>query len=239
MPENPKVLVGCPISSYREDVIDQYIESVKSLTYKNYEVLLIDNSETDAMFNRINGKVPVQKTKRIEKIGEMLARDRNVLRKKALDEGFDYFLSLEQDVMPPKDVIERLLANEKQVCSGMYFNMYATPGPNNEIYDELRPVFSTWVDETQKELRVVRNLGFQGVFPSRLMQICSGGVGCVLISRDVLEKIFFRTEAEFKTWDDVFFYEDCYSKGIEPWLDSSVLCLHRYKPWPTELRAKV
>ena len=239
MPENPKVLVGCPISSFREDVIDQYITSVKSLAYENYEVLLLDNSETDEMFKKIKNKIPVQKTKRIEKLAEMLARDRNVLRKKVLDEGFDYFLSLEQDVIPPKDVIERLLANNKQVCSGLYLNMYATLGPNNETYTELRPVFSTWIDETQKEIRVVRNIGFQSVFPSRLMQICSGGMGCVLIAKDVLEKIFFRVEPEFKTFDDVFFYEDCYTKGIEPWLDSGVLCLHHYKPWAKELRAKV
>ena len=236
MPSKPKVLVGCPISSHREDVIEQYIDSVKSLTYPNYEVLLLDNSADNKMFDKIKGKVPVQKTKRIEKLGEMLARDRNVLRKKAIDENFDYFLSLEQDVVPPKDVIERLLANEKKVCSGLYFNMYSTIGPNNEPFTELRPVFSTWIDETQKEIRIVRNIGFQAVFPSRLMPICSGGVGCVLISREVLEKILFRTEAEFKTFDDVFFYEDCYNKGIDVFLDSGVLCLHHYKAWPKEMK---
>ena len=109
MPAVPKVLVGCPISSYREDVIDQYIDSVKSLSYPNYEVLLLDNSPDNKMFDKIKGRIPVQKTKRIEKLGEMLARDRNLLRKKLLDEGFDYFLSLEQDVIPPKDVIDMLL----------------------------------------------------------------------------------------------------------------------------------
>ena len=239
MPAVPKVLVGCPISSYREDVIDQYIDSVKSLSYPNYEVLLLDNSPDNKMFDKIKGRIPVQKTKRIEKLGEMLARDRNLLRKKLLDEGFDYFLSLEQDVIPPKDVIEMLLENKKQVCSGLYFNMYATTGPNNEPYTELRPVFSTWIDETQKELRVVRNIGFQSVFPGRLFQICSGGVGCVLIAKEALEKIFFRTEAEFKTFDDVFFYEDCYSKGIDIFLDTRVVCLHHYKPWAKELRETV
>lgn len=235
----PKVLVGCPVSSYREDVVDDYIAAVNSLSYQNYEVLLLDNSADEKMFGRIKGKVPVQKTRRIEKIGEMLARDRNALRKKALDEGFDYFLSLEQDVIPPEDVIERLLANKKQVCSGLYFNMYSSMGPNNEPYAELRPVFSVLMDETQKDIRVIRNIGLQGVFPGRLMQICSGGVGCVLIARDVLEKIFFRTESAFTTFDDVFFYEDCYTKGIDAFLDSRVMCLHRYKPWPKELRVNV
>ncbi len=49
---NPKVLVGCPTSDYKEECLEEYAEAVKNLSYDNYEVLLIDNSKGNEYFER-------------------------------------------------------------------------------------------------------------------------------------------------------------------------------------------
>ena len=46
-------------------------------------------------------------------------------------EDYDYFLSLEQDVIPPKDIIEQMLKSEKKIITGVYFN-------HNDIGGEIK-----------------------------------------------------------------------------------------------------
>ena len=49
----PKILVGCPTASTHGYCLKEYANAVKSLTYPNYEVLLVDNSKDDSYFKRI------------------------------------------------------------------------------------------------------------------------------------------------------------------------------------------
>ncbi|MFH1588048.1 MAG: glycosyltransferase [Candidatus Diapherotrites archaeon] len=121
---NPKILIGCPIHDGRKDIIDEFIESLNSLSYENKEILLIDNSKGNEMFEKIKGRVDVIKSEHTGNAMEMLARDRNTLREKCLNEGFDYFFSLEQDVFPPKDVIEKLLENKKKNLRSAVFQLF-------------------------------------------------------------------------------------------------------------------
>ena len=59
MMANPKILLGCPISDYHDYCTEEFIGSIKNLTYNNYDILLIDNSKDDRFFNSIKDKVPV------------------------------------------------------------------------------------------------------------------------------------------------------------------------------------
>ena len=38
-----KVLIGCPVYFKYKYCVDQYIEAIKKLNYKNYDLLLVDN----------------------------------------------------------------------------------------------------------------------------------------------------------------------------------------------------
>ncbi len=49
------------------------------------------------------------------------------------------------------------------------------------------------------------------------------GLGCVLIHRDVLEKIEFKAENSF---DDYWFAKDAYKKDIPLFVDVKVRCKH-------------
>ena len=102
--EKSKVLVGCPVSDYHEYCTEQYIQAIKNLTYNNYDILLVDNSKDDRFYNSIKDNVPVIRDKYQPNVYDRIISSRNLLRKKTLEGGYDYLFSLEQDVIPPKNV---------------------------------------------------------------------------------------------------------------------------------------
>ena len=55
------------------------------------------------------------------------------------------------------------------------------------------------------------------------------GLGCVLIKKNVLEKVEFRHDKEKSPWDDVWFCEDSRKEGFKVYVDTSVKCKHYVK----------
>ncbi len=217
--ENPRVLVGCPVSDYHEYCTKEYLKSIKSLTYANYDILLVDNSKDDRFYNAIKDKVPVTKGNYFPSIHERLAYNRNMLRQKVLDEGYEYFLNIDQDVVPPKDVIERILSHNKNVITGIYFNPWERNG-------EKRLLATIWVCARNNPKKLVPVE--QGIVAgNNLIKIDSCGSGCLMVHRSVLERIKFRYNlSEGEGVDDVFFCQDAKKEGFDIYADTSIKCKH-------------
>ncbi|MEK6834809.1 MAG: glycosyltransferase family A protein, partial [Nanoarchaeota archaeon] len=119
---NPRVLVGCPTSFHKEYALKQYSNSVKFLDYDNYDILLVDNSQDDTYLNKIKESgLNAIKGPYFESAIQRIITSRNILKKYALDNNYDYLLSLEQDVIPEKDILTRLVSHNKEIVSGVYF----------------------------------------------------------------------------------------------------------------------
>src|SRR3989344_8392157 len=94
----PKVLVGVPVSDMHEYCFEEFLDSIKNFTYKNYDILLIENSEKDDFYEKIkNIGIEVLRLKGIEKIREKVMTAHNMLRERALEKGYDYLFILDQD----------------------------------------------------------------------------------------------------------------------------------------------
>ncbi|MFH0751970.1 MAG: glycosyltransferase family 2 protein [archaeon] len=215
----PKVLVGCPVSDYHEYCTEEFIQSIKTLSYPNYDILLIDNSKDDRFFNSIKDKVPIIRGKYFTKIHDRLAYNRNLLRQKVIDENYDYFFNVDQDVIPPRDAIERMVSGNKKITTGIYFNPWEKRG-------EKRLLATIWVcpPNQPEKLVAVREDIVQG---DNLIKIDSCGSGCLLIHRTVLEKIKFRYDLnEGEGVDDVFFCQDAKKNDFEIYADTSIKCKH-------------
>ena len=213
-----RVLVGCPTSFHKEYCFEEYARAVTSLSFKSYDVLLVENSPEDTFFKKIKAhKIPVIKGPYFEGARDRIVASRNLLREKALHGDYDYLLSLEQDVIPPKDIIELLIRHRKPVVSGVYFNRNVTPDGGVQLIPLVYAL-------TDKERLTMRPLTFEELEEPALLPIVSCGLGCVLIHRDVLKEITFRYA--LNSFDDRWFCTDLYEKKIPLFCDSSVKCKH-------------
>src|SRR3989338_6269245 len=225
----PKVLVGCPTSDYHKYCLSDYKESVKNLSYNNYSVVLVDNSyDKDYYKNLEDSQTRVIKCTYSESARDRIVRSRNILRDIALNENYDYFLSLEQDVIPPNDVIEKLLRHKKDIVSGVYFGQY-TRGNQKRLLPML------WVakKDDPTKIRYVP-LALNYVNSGDFFKVDLSGLGCILISRKVLENINFKYNSGLKKqFDDISFCIDARNKGFEIYADTSVKCKHLIlnRPW--------
>lgn len=217
--QQPKILVGCPTSEYKSYCLFQYVEAVKSLTYPHHDVLLVDNSTTNEYAEKIKQlELPVVKDVYLDRARERITHSRNILRDHVLKKGYDYFLSLEQDVIPPPNVIEVLLNHQKLAVSAVYFTRY---------FDHGKPIFRPLLWEhsplSSEKMQFVSEDTLQS---NQLISILACGLGCILIHRSVLEKISFRLFSDKGTYDDMPFCSDLKEQHIPLYADTAVKCKH-------------
>lgn len=231
----PKILVGCPTYNGREYCLNQYINAIKKLTYSNYDLLIVDNSKTKDYYNKIKGmSINIIKDKYSENANERIVNSRNILRDKFLKEHYDYFLSLEQDVIPPLDVIESLLKHNKEIVSGIYYNYFKKPDKTmllqplvyKELTEEEKKKLKEYKDIQLGEGPLRRQCTAEEVEDEELIKLKACGLGCVLIHKDVLEKVKFRYEKNTKCFDDMYFCGDAGTAGFDIYADTSVKCKH-------------
>ena len=215
---NFKILVGCPTSQHKEYSLKEYLDGIKNLTYKNFDFVLVDNSENDDYFNKLKELgINVIKGKYFDGAKDRVVHSRNILRKYCIDNNYDCFLSLEQDVVPPKNVIEKLLNHNKDITSALYFYL----GDDNKT---LLPMM--WIHYKGD---YAKRLMIDEVPENELVEVITSGLGCVLIKNNVLEKIEFRHVKDEEPWDDLWFCEDAREKGFKIYVDTSLRCKHYVK----------
>ncbi|MBS3107984.1 glycosyltransferase [Candidatus Woesearchaeota archaeon] len=225
-----KVLVGCPTSDYKAYCLKEYLNSVKSLNYDNYDVLIVDNSKTDDYAGKIKESgIKVIKMPYHESARQRIIDSRNKIREEFLAGNYDYFLSLEQDIIPPRDIIQRLLAYNRDVVAGLYFTVQNKTLSNGQIIETLRPL--VWVTLPDQDPNKMFYLDEKFAEKSNdFIQAYATGLGCMLISRKVLEKIKFRFEGP-SGFDDVHFCSDLEKNHIPLFVDLSVKCKHNITNW--------
>ncbi len=255
----PKILIGCPASDYHQYCTKEYLHGLRSLTY-NPDIFLVDNSPTISFFTFLEKeKIPaVRACFDIPDVKQKIAASRNVLRKKILDEGYDYFFSLEQDVIPQKNVIETLLQHKKPIVSGVYYSYFPVLGrqqlfpvayrwltkeeqedmqTNKHLLEKINPVLYEELQQNSFDFSKVRmKLKPEEVEKPQLLKVKQCGLGCLLIHRDALEKITFRIDETTDGFDDATFCDDALALGYDLFLDTRVKCKHliRERPWTWE-----
>ncbi len=236
----PKILVGCPTYDGKEYCLEEYIEGLYSLSYKNFDICLVDNSKKGGYFRKLKG---IAEKWNSEMDGEFnilkqghnssepkkrIVDGRNLIRDLALKKNYDFFLSLEQDVIPPKDFIQRLLERNQKVISGTYFNL--VPELNSLVI-----LAYFYRSEEDRLAEKTTTLGIADLAPSRVIEnLRATGIGCMLIKNEVLREIEFRFVEGNNAFDDWWFCTDALGKGYSISLDTGMLCKHLYKPWVTE-----
>ena len=140
---------------------------------------------------------------------------------------FTHLLFIDSDTIPPADVLERLLAHDKDIISGL------TPivhyDRENQAWGTLDNCFTHEDKDKDGQTRthaVKRNTG--------LHKIWRCGTSCLLIKREVFEKLqkpYFKFEFDEELTkpvrsEDLYFCDKAKEAGFEIWCDSSVICNH-------------
>ena len=235
---NQRILVGCPTSNHKAYCLEPYIKAVTSLSYPGYDIMIVDNSKEDAYHKRITEllkkfaegkKFKVVKDEYAENFKDRIVHSRNLIRNELIKNKYDYFLSLEQDVIPPKDVIERLLSHSKDVVTGVYFKEYFAQNTNTGKVEKLvLPLIYKTLDEES-----LREVEYHEIEGSSFMKVTACGLGCILISAEVLKDIKFRHNEKYPAFDDMYFCKDADQLNVPIFADTTVKCrhLHRATDW--------
>jgi len=223
----PKVLVFAPISQVKDYCLPQWLEHISNLTYENYHVYLVDNSDDSNFFKKYADSFPNIDYSWYNPKGlrsqDFIAQSQEKGRQYAINGKFDYIMSIECDVFPPLDVIERLLNHKNDVVCGIYQWGF---GDNRKPLIQVAEHFDTHFQN--------RNMQFDEAYhfvDGTTKDIFHAGIGCALISAKVFYKIFFRSEQDSDAHSDTWFAFDCWMRNFNIVADTSVFCLHDNQAW--------
>ena len=233
-----KILIAAPTASAKKYCDREWVDNIMLTEYDNFTIRLFDNTKDNGEYSKSLNDYYISKygndgrfeCVKIDTFGlqdSIIARvckGHNMARDYALANGFDYLWHVESDIMPKNNVLQELIIHNKPIVGALYYrdfgrhrrlmvqfrkfrshnNIYTT---NADIYDDI-----DFVDGTLKEAAHI-------------------GLGCVLIRRDVLEKIPFRYVPGVEIFPDSFFAEDTYKHKYKIWADTSLICLHQNENW--------
>lgn len=258
--KSPKVLVCRLVTNRKNYCIKECIDSSLSLTYPNKKVLHFDNSDDCFMKESIEAAgLEVIKTEHYEKrdgayiyntdgttekerkkkkvlpIREMMVRDMNMARDIVLGQGYDYMLILEMDMVPHPDIIEKLLAYNKDIMSAFYWLDLIEMEHDGRV-GWWTPINYYIFKRTAKTGEPIQNIMFQPnpkdfYYPSGIREYAHAGFGCTLISRKVLEKVKFRYDPQHVAQVDAYFCMDSIKHGFIPTMDTGLICGHLHEDW--------
>jgi len=239
MGEKLRILVAAPIFDGMEYCIGEFIDRIKSLDYDDYDVLLVDNSTTNLFSKGVKKKYNVDVIYLSLDVSNMkkIVRSRNKILTYAVNNSYDYVLMMDCDVIPPVDILGRLLAHEKDVVSGLYYGPFgagekqktlavAWKSASNEELEEIKSKFPKFV-KTYANLR--RHLTEEEIESRDLQEVIIPSAGCMLIGRDVFKKIKYGildVSDKYRTSDDIFFCKGAREAGFKLYCDPSVKCEH-------------
>jgi hypothetical protein len=228
--KNPKILVAAPTSEHKNYCFKPWIKNVKSFTYPNYDILLVDNSQDESNYKKLLNYCDCVYEKPIhgESIQKTMCRCNNLIRFLVLKGNYDYFFSLETDIFPPVNVLEYLLMFRKKVIGMPYF-IYA--GFMSKVL-----VFDIEDTGTHRKAQPMSLGKAFTQFDGQCKPFYQIGMGCLLIHRSILKKLKFRVVDDgTNSHCDTFFHNDLREMGIKTYLTTMYFADHQNRGWMNKL----
>jgi len=209
--------------------MDDYFHALFNLSYPNKDFYFVDNSEDKYWHikNVIMGYgVQVDYVSPTGKRNnQILCECQNMLRHKALTEGYDYLFMVECDLMVTPNIIEKLMAYGEQVAVARYF-LGTNEGNTHLIGTEIEKNYGIGV-KTNRNIGWLEDYLSYGTGETRGS---SFGFGCALFSKEVLSLTPFFLHPDFKDHADTtasFYYHE---NGIKIAIDSEIM-IHYNQNW--------
>ncbi len=105
----PKILVACSTNVVKGYSLQRWIDNVKKFTYPNFDILVVDTSETDEYIKPYMNQVAVERIPWYPQESRRMCEGMEAIRLKTLAGPYKYFFSVESDIIPPPDAMEVML----------------------------------------------------------------------------------------------------------------------------------
>ena len=131
------------------------------------------------------------------------------------DKQFTHLFFVDSDIGLPLDVLDRLLALDAPLASGCYPLL---------MRDGLRWAIAN--KDNSGRYRLLKEL------KNEPFEADAGGAGCLLIRRDVFDKVtwpwfkWIENEDGSQVSEDIFFFKKCNAAGLKVKVDPAVICNH-------------
>jgi FkbM family methyltransferase len=186
------ILIGIPTNRYIE------VETFKSL----WDLEVPDGFKLDFQFFW----------------GYAVSQVRNLIAEWA--KNYDYLLSIDSDIVLPKDALTKMLAADKDIISGLYIQRI----PNTHTLE-------VYMDTPNGGCT---NIPYELIKDRGIVEIAACGMGAALIKSEVFRKMtyphFVYKEAltmRDTVSEDVYFCRKARETGFTVWADSSIKCDHK------------
>lgn len=241
-----KVLVASPIYDRMEYCFQEFLEHLKNIDYNNFDILIVDNSRSKKFWRKIrkflssqpNIKVIHDDTKEEKNLMRVVS-SRNKILDYARKKNYDYLLMMDSDVMVPLNILKKLISENKDVISGLYFNYFQIEGKTmllpvcykdmeEENFEEMKKKGKIPEDKNKKE-DYRRCLFKKEIREGKTLEVRIPSAGCVLLSKKVLDsgaRYGLLENVEVVTSDDVYFFRKLRELGFKLYCNPSVLCKH-------------
>jgi len=233
-----KILVAAPIFDGMRYCIDQFIDRIKHLDYGDYDILLVDNSKSDLFSEELREKYDVNVSYLPMDVPNMekIIQSRNRILDYAVNKSYDYILMMDCDVIPPTDIIDKLLSHEKDIVSGLYYGFFGPKGKEkwesvawkSASDEELAKIKARFPEFIKAHPDVRRHLTDDEIKSEELQEVIIPSAGCMLVSKNVLKKVRYGLldVSGYNTSDDIFFCKAAREAGFKLYCDPSVKCEH-------------
>ena len=261
----PRVLVATPVSQRHGHLLDEWIAHLNALTYP-VEICLVDTTpDTEEYFEILKTKTVQGKPikvirhewdyKKFQAV-QWMAFAREKIREYFLAEDFDYLMNLDDDIFLPTNGIQRLISyNKEQV--GFYVHVYFEPDQvpcilkaGEIIMGKGLQYFSFAEIDAYKDF--VKRMGepngiteyekllipflIKDPFHPQLFKPYAVNLGCLLVQRNVVETVPFRTHETFVMGEDLWYFNEANDKKFDFWCDSSIRCVHKNTEWDSVMK---
>jgi len=132
---------------------------------------------------------------------------------------FDYLLSVDSDIVLPKDALHKMFFHDVDIVSGVYIQRK----PGYEILEIYRKNTNGGFSNTQ----------MGDIQPPGLHEIDACGFGCVLVKTEIINKIGYPQFVYKSAIDhantfseDLYFCQKAKEHGAKIYVDSSIVCNH-------------
>lgn len=213
--------LGIVISNYNgwQDTLP-CLDSLRQQTFRDFEVLLLDDASTDDSVERLRNAGDERVIFLPQKQNRGFAAVNNIGIRRALQDGVDWVMLLNNDTVCAPDMLEKLLAQtppESVSCPKMLF---MTPP------DEIWFAGGTLDRKTGKVVHLGGHAKDGPAF-SEKKQVSFITFCCVLIPRSVVEKVGYLDEDLFMYCEDVDYCIRLTDAGIPMWYLPDAVLHHK------------